>query len=316
MTGYVTTAAGAVLRLPQPLEWTLVYTGGVPCDSFRLTCPWREEDSGADPAAWCFFRGEEEGETVFQGIVDECTLSRSARGRLLELSGRGMAALLLDNEAMAQDYPTATLQDILQDHVLPFGVQVGGCADLPPVSPFSVAAGSSAWSVLYQFARYYGGVSPWFDQEGRLWVQPRPDQTRRVLTGDEPALEAQVRHRRYGVLSEIWVRDRYRQTVEKVPNQDFLDRGGRRRQILTMPGRSTYQAMRYSGAYQIQRSQAQELLWTLTLPGAFRAWPGELVQAPDELGGQGVLRVAQSTVALDAQGVRTTLELARRDAVL
>ena len=32
-----------------------------------------------------------------------------------------MAALLLDNEALGQDYGTATLEDILRDHVAPMG---------------------------------------------------------------------------------------------------------------------------------------------------------------------------------------------------
>ena len=41
-------------------------------------------------------------------------------------------------------------------------------------------------------------------------------------------------------------------------NEDFARRGGRCRRVLTMPGKSSYQTMRYSGSYQLERS-AEEL---------------------------------------------------------
>ena len=93
---------------------------------------------------------------------------QGAEGLRLEVSGRGMAALLLDNEALGQDYGTATLEDILRDHVAPYGIELSGEASLPAVSPFSVSTGSSEWAVLYEFAQYCGGVCPRFDRAGRL----------------------------------------------------------------------------------------------------------------------------------------------------
>ena len=54
-----------------------------------------------------------------------------------------MAARLLDNEALSQDYELAAPADILRDHVEPYGIQTEGGAALGPVSRFSVAAGSS-----------------------------------------------------------------------------------------------------------------------------------------------------------------------------
>ena len=63
------------------------------------------------------FTAEHEGERVFTGLVDECEVSTGPRGCLLEVSGRGMAARLLDNEALGQDYLSATQADILRDHV-------------------------------------------------------------------------------------------------------------------------------------------------------------------------------------------------------
>ena len=49
-----------------------------------------------------------------------------------------MAARLLDNEALSQDYELATPADILRDHVEPYGIRTEGGAALGPVSRFSV----------------------------------------------------------------------------------------------------------------------------------------------------------------------------------
>lgn len=125
MTAYVTTAAGRTFQLPVPLSWELNYTAGVPSDSFWVRCPW-QAGQGTDPAEWVRFSAAEAGETVFSGVVDECEVNQGAEGLRLEVSGRGMAALLLDNEALGQDYGTATLEDILRDHVAPLWDRIVG----------------------------------------------------------------------------------------------------------------------------------------------------------------------------------------------
>ena len=127
---------------------------------------------------------------MFSGVVDECEVNQGTEGLRLEVSGRGMAALLLDNEALGQDYGTATLEDILRDHVAPYGIELAGEASLPAVSPFSVPTGSSEWAVLYEFAQYCGGVCPRFDRAGRLvlegWTEVENLAISDAHTGDQP----------------------------------------------------------------------------------------------------------------------------------
>ena len=143
MTAYVTTAAGRTFQLPVPLSWELNYTAGVPSDSFWVRCPW-QASQGTDPAEWVRFSAAEAGETVFSGVVDECEVNQGTEGLRLEVSGRGMAALLLDNEALGQDYGTATLEDILRDHVAPYGIELAGEASLPAVSPSPCPLGAAS----------------------------------------------------------------------------------------------------------------------------------------------------------------------------
>ncbi|MFQ7855200.1 MAG: hypothetical protein ACLRIS_08795 [Flavonifractor plautii] len=70
------------------------------------------------------------------------------------------------------------------------------------------------------------------------------------------------------MLSEVLVRDRTTEEVQRVADEDFLRRGGRCRRVLTMPGKSSYQAMRYSGAYQLARAREELRQAELELPEA------------------------------------------------
>ena len=316
MRGYVTDAAGRQWLLPQPTAWRMEYTAGTPCDSFWMRCPW-EAGSGTKPGEWSRFWAEHGGERVFTGVVDECQVEQSGNGSVLELSGRGMAALLLDNEALGQDYGTATLEDILRDHVRPYGIQAAAGAKLPPVSPFSVATGSSEWSVVYDFARYYGGVAPRFDREGRLVLTGWPERAERLIGDGTAVTELVYRDRRYGVLSQVLVRDRYSGQVETVTDGEFSAQGGMARRVMTMPGRSSYQAMRYSGQFQLDRSAAELVRMEAVVPVLFYGKPGDLVRIQrSDWDRNGSWRVVEASVQADEAGGRTRLELAVPDVVI
>lgn len=309
MTGYVTTAQGVTTVLPTPVSWCFQYTSGVPCDSFRLRCIW-DGDNQVKPEEWAMFQALKDGEVRFTGVVDECEILLGPEGAFFEVSGRGMAARLLDNEALGQDYQVATLADILRDHVSPYGITVASQAYMAPVSQFSVAVGSSEWSVLYDFVRYYHSISPRFDWEGRLVLTPWEDNTRLLLDDATPVTKLVCRDKRYGVLSQVVVRDRYQQLTQVVNNTDFQALGGSRRQVLTMPGKSQYQAMRYSGQFQLDQSATEQLVLEVTIPVLFYGKPGDLVQLQrSDWGRDGLYRVNQAQVGVDESGGWTRLEL-------
>lgn len=316
MKAYLTTAAGERFLLPPLVEWEMSYGCGTPCDSFQVRCVWTcGEDDVLAQAVW--FTAQFQGETVFTGVVDECLVEWSAAGSALTVSGRGMAALLLDNEAEGMDYEVATAADILRDHVTPYGIRVARQQALPGVERFSVASGSSEWAVLYQFARYHGGVTPRFDREGRLILADWEDGTALEIGDRTPVVRLAARDRRYGVLSEVWVRDRTRQAVEIVENSTFKAAGGQCRRIYTMPGKSHYQAMRYQGAYQLDRSSAGLLRLEAELALPLCAWSGDLVRLKRTgWGRNGLWRVAQATATMDERGYRTVLELVPPDTLL
>ena len=114
MTAYLIMGDGTRRKLPELLEWEVEYGCGTPCDSFRVVCLWNTENDTLLANA-ARFEAVHEDELVFSGVVDESEVSWSAQGCRLEVNGRGMAALLLDNEAVGTDYEVATIQDILKE---------------------------------------------------------------------------------------------------------------------------------------------------------------------------------------------------------
>jgi len=308
---------GEEYRLPSPLYWRLEYGLGTPCDSFLLRCPYGggEEEALAEAtrltARW-------EGAVVFRGVVDECQCCWDAEGGLLELSGRGLAALLLDNEAQGADFGTATLEEILRRYVTPFGISRGDNVRLPPVSGFSVQTGSSCWQVLYQFARYHGGVAPRLDPQGRLMLSPLPQtESNTVLDGSLPVLKRVWRYQRYGVLSKVRVVNRVTLAAQDVVDDDFQRIGGCASRVLTVPRRTGFQTMRYSGRFQLDKSKSRMKTISLTLGAPFVAFPGELLRV-NLTGWQvsGLWRVTEAVVEMDQDGYKTRLELGAPEAVL
>lgn len=302
---------GSRAELPAVRYWRMEYGTGTPCDSFELECFW----DGTAPedmmhrgnrltAAW-------EGERVFTGVVDEFEYRADGDGGRLTVSGRGMAALLLDNETPARQYQVATAQDILREHVAPYGIAVAERGSLPPVYGFQVEGGSSEWQVLDDFARKHGGVTPRFDREGRLVLSPWRDGERKVIDPADGVLEVRWGERRYGVLSEVLVRNPGIRNGERtVVNEAFKREGGRCRRVLTMPRKSGYRAMQCSGEYQIKRSMAERRWAAVKLCGVFRAWPGERISVRLERPKlTGEWRVAGTVTGVDQDGGYTILKL-------
>ena len=129
MKARVTTWDKKSYDLPVLVEWELRYTGGVPCDSFSVTCAY-EAGMGEILPECSRFGAFVDGQIQFYGVVDEYVAERSDRGDLLTVTGRGLAALLLDNEATAAVYQRATTQELLRTYVAPFGITCRQWKDL------------------------------------------------------------------------------------------------------------------------------------------------------------------------------------------
>ena len=159
MTGRIITSSHRVYDLPALLTWNVTYTGGVPCDSFTVTCLY--DRTMAEPLHLAAgFLAMREGEVMLRGIVDEYAVELTEFGLTATVSGRGYAARLLDNESRPVTYQGATLEEIVRCHVMPYGISTAEIAPVSASSVYTVASGTSQWKALEDFCRTYGGSLP------------------------------------------------------------------------------------------------------------------------------------------------------------
>lgn len=223
-----------------------------------------------------------------------------------------MAALLLDNESEALSYERAVLEEILENHVSPYGIQTDFQQSVSG-NNYVVSSGSSQWKALQGFTNRFGGFDPHFTREGALVVQPLWGSGRELrVDSSTPLLSLRKREQRYGVISEMLIQDKVQGITLSVPNEEFVQTGGQRRHVLYMP-RSTANSRRYTGEYQIAQSALEQLEITLELPFAFAASPGDRVGlALDRLRLSGSYDVVASRSRMDGDGERTEVTLSRR----
>jgi hypothetical protein len=311
MTGRIFTSDHKVYELPALLEWNVVHTGGVPCDSYLVRFLYEKEMAPVLQRAAGFI-GMEEGQVVARGIVDEYTVELGRNGMTATVSGRGAAARLLDNESRPVTYQNATLEEIVRNHVTPYGIVCKELADVRTASVYTVPVGVSQWKALADFCETYGGFLPRFAVNGALMAAPEKDSGKRLVIDDAtPVLECVFREDHYGVLTEALVIDKKRNLSYSVKNQDWIDKGGQCRRVIYTPGQSTWAAMKYTGEYQIQKSREDEKIVTVTMPGSFLAFPGDRINMNlSRMGLNGEFRVAEAENRFSARsGGTVTLTL-------
>lgn len=310
MKGYITTCSGERFELPTLLRWEFSYTGSVPCDSFAVCCPY--EAAMAETLRRAVRFTAQEGESVeFAGVIDECMVTCGEQGLRLELSGRGMAALLLDNEAEAVTYQRAAMEEIIKNHVTPYGV-VCTDYDAATAAQYRVASGSSQWKALNDFASLHGGIEPYFDKTGTLTLK----RTRRgndvTIDGTAPVTALSYCDRRYGVIAEALVVDKKAGARQSVKNEEFCARGGTSRRVFYVPAKSGAQTMRCTGEYQIRKSREGAETLRVSIAGRFSAAPGDRASVSGtKTGVSGRFRVIELTRRFGESGETSEVSLQR-----
>ena len=312
MTVRLLTYDGRQYLMPTLLTWTVRRTGSVPADELEAEAVYDGELQEILPDV-NRFAAYQDDTLILRGVVDEYEVEASEEGLLLRVAGRGMAALLLDNEAEAATYQQATTAEIVRTHVTAWGVACSRWRDMDAMN-YRVTSGSSQWKALADFTSRAGGFIPWFTPEGELVVEPMAGSgERRIIDGTAPVLSCLRREKRYGVISQVLIRDRNQRVMQTVDNTEFLRRGGARRQVLYMPGSSSYDAVRYTGDYQIQQSRKGTRQTELTLSGPFSAAPGDIVELSSEpLDLYGTYDVVEAVTSGGAGGETTILTMEER----
>ena len=311
MDAFLTDYRGGQFKLPVLLEWNFSYGAALPCDAFEVTFLFEAAMYPTLRDATRFY-AEQDGTPVFIGIVDDFEISVSEKGSLAVVHGRGLAALLLDNEAGAAQYFSASLDTVLSNYVYPLGIT--NIKDVSKISTqaLNVESGESCWKVLEDFVWFGCGVKPRFSADGTLLIG-RQEGEKRSINGKTAATAQALKSRRYGIISEAVVKNKALGTSTVVTNADFKARGGFCRRVVNAPRKTLYNAMRATGEYQIARSKEDSFVLTLTVPALFAAFPGDVVTLTETpLGAAGTFDVARATCFADGESAGTEIILTRR----
>jgi len=297
-------------ELPVLLEWKFSYGCALPCDAFEISFVFDGTMLEMLTNA-VRFKAEFDGETVFFGTVDDFEVSVSENGCIAAVSGRGLAALLLDNEAEAAQYYSASLDMILEKYVYPCGITNVRKNVSVPQQALVVDSGASMWKVLEDFVFFGSGVIPRLTKDGVLIIGEEAGNS--FTASGKTAVSKQVlKRKRYGVISEVLVKNRALGSSQTVKNTEFTEIGGNCRRVVNVPRKTRYDAMRSTGEYQIRKSKADELLISLSVPSVFKVFPGdrlELTESP--LGVSGEVYVKRTVCFADGESAGTEIILTK-----
>jgi len=308
MTGYLTEPNGRVWQLPPLLEWHVTHTDGDPCGAFTVRFPADPAQPGTAGRA-LGFQARENGAAVFTGVVDEAMTVLSADGFLTELTGRDLAAKLLDNQVRAAEFQTAQLQDILAAYVRPYGVSRINADAMAAVPAFAVDTGSTCWQALAGFCRHAADIRPRFLADGTLELRKLPAAATRQLTDFSGALSLSLRECRYGVASQVTEVDTAHGRAATAKNDGFLAEGGCAARVVAASG-STLRAGWRTPAQRLCDSARDRRILTAVLPGGFAAWPRDRVAVSlTRPGIRGNYTVRAAETILDEDGLRTVVTM-------
>lgn len=305
MRGYIETG-GAAVALPELLQWSILRTDGQPCGAFSVQFAFAPELMQELKAAARFY-AEHDGKRVMTGVVDDVTVRLGNDGLLAEVTGRSMAALLLDTQVRAAEYQSAQLPDILSQYVTPCGISSVRADALGAVGNFVVETGYSCYQVLEGFCRHSAGVRPRFAADGTLILRRNGTDVQRVICGG--VMAAQYVFDRYGAVAEQVLVNTRNGTEITARNAQFQALGGTGVHVQGMTGNKLRAAWR-TAQQRLDDSWRNARLLRLKLPGSFLAEPTDMAQVLlPELGIEGVFTVRSVESSCDETGAVCTLEL-------
>ena len=308
MTGILRLCSGVAVSLPPLLEWSIRQTDGDPCGSFSVCF--------AFEAAWLpvlkqavGFTAEDDGRTVFTGLVDDFAVKLDRRGALAEVSGRSMAAALMDNQVRAAEFVSAQLADILRLYVKPYGITRIDAAPMGQVANFAVETGYTCWQVLTGFCRHSADIFPRFAPDGTLVLRKNTNPRRVVIEPEQVRACSYVQNRYGAAARQVMVNPRTGQQ-QVAENAELRRLGIQCTHVSGMTGGGKLRATWRTAAQRLADSARELRQAMVQLTGMADVSPGDAAELRlPGLGAAEELSVAAVVHCGGDTGVFTTLEL-------
>lgn len=251
----------------------LTRTIGTPVDAFEAKLLWSEE--AADAARNCErVRIYADGQLVFTGVADEVSVQVGAHGRVLEVAGRGLAAVMMRVEQSGREFAVAGWADIKKRLVDECGItaeaEVGALSSL---RRFVITSGVSSWKALCDWAGAAGMIAPGFSADGVLLLR-RKGSGKLKLDAASAIFSAERRTVRDGAVSEVLIRERTtgRQTVVK--SDELKARGVSGRAVIAA-SKGALESRIPEARWTLEQSRRGFDRFSVELAGGFACEPGD-----------------------------------------
>ncbi len=169
------------------------------------------------------------------------------------------------------------------------------------------------WRVLEDFLWFGCGIKPRFSKDGVLLIGSSEGRSF-SFDGSSAFTKQALKRKRYGVISEVLVKNKALGTSERVENTGFLQNGGCCRRVVNVPRKTRFDAMRATGEYQIAQSEADELEISITVPQIFAAFPGDTIElCKSPIGVSGSFEVTRACCFADGERAGTEIILTKEE---
>lgn len=307
MTGFVILNDGSRVMLPVLTGWKLIHTDGTSSDSFSVGFCWEAAWEGTLKRA-VRFEAWEGTEQRFYGIVDEYEVNWSENGLTGELFGRGLAGLLMDNEAGEQVYNWVRLGDILRNYALPYQLPAVEYAENYWLTSYAVDYGTNCWSALSGFCLWAAGIQPRFLADGTLVISPEAGGRHSLL--EEQVQKLTWRQTRYGVYSRVVAKYVGTYYEDQVDNDQFRGLGGSAVHRMTIPRKNRCRAGLCTPWQALRDSEKGFRVLEVTLAELFWAEPADVVTVNmPKAGIYGTFQVVEAENGVDQNGRRCKLRM-------
>ncbi len=231
-----------------------VCSADTPADSLKVQCL---QQIGTEVAR---IEVQSGGRRLFRGLCDRQKTFVDGAGCHTELWGRSDAAVLMDNEAIPQEYSRVSLQELFEKHIKPYGFQ----NDLPQAAMlnyFRVGKGVSEWEVFSDGCIQALGQQP-FVHLSRVSAR-LPGKQRHLVGVQDAVLRLSRVVRREKVISQVLLRDEWGRYSTRIENPQAQRLAIQRRRCLIPSAqweRPTADAQR-----RMNRSMDGRIRWELEL---------------------------------------------------
>lgn len=202
-----------------------------------------------------------EGKRLFRGICDRQIVEVSGAGCRLTVWARSDAAVLLDNEAIPQEYSCVTLDEMFAKHLAPYGFQ----SDLEgegSLLGYQIGKGVSEWEAFSTFCQRVLGRSPHVHLS-RVSFR-LPGRARRTISNGQAVSAVSRTVRRSEVISQVLLRDELGRYSTALENEAARGLQILRRRCM-IPGAQWANAAQ-DARLKMQQSMRERIQWEIELP--------------------------------------------------